>query len=79
VKINYYIINYKYLQKEETKQNIVSNINFNFNTSHNVSSYYRKEKNISLETYNNILIDLKNLSLKINDDINSNNIYKFFS
>ena len=65
-KLIYY--KFKYSQKEKTKQNIVSNINFKFNTIHNASSYYRKEKNISVDTYNNILTDIKNLHSKINDN-----------
>ena len=67
-KLIYY--KFKYSQKEKTKQNIVSNINFKFNTIHNASSYYRKEKNISFDTYNNILTDIKNLHSKINDNNN---------
>ena len=67
-KLMYY--KFKYSQKEKTKQNIVSNINFKFNTIHNASSYYRKEKNISVDTYNNILTDIKNLHSKINDNNN---------
>ena len=70
-KLIYY--KFKYSQKEETKQNIVSNINFKFNTIHNASSYYRKEKNISFETYENILKDIKNLHSKINNNNNNNN------
>ena len=68
-KILYY--KFKYAQKEKTKQNIVSDINFKFNATHNASSYYRKEKNISLETYENILKDIKNLYLKINNKISN--------
>lgn len=68
-KLIYY--KFKYSQKEETKQNIVSNINFKFNTIHNASSYYRKEKNISLETYENILKDIKSLHSKINNNNDS--------
>jgi hypothetical protein len=70
-KLVYY--KFKYSQREETKQNIVSNINFKFNTNHNASSYYRKEKNISLTTYENILTDIKKLYLNINNNSNSNN------
>ena len=71
-KLIYY--KFKYTQGEETKQNIVSNINFKFNTSHIASSYYRKEKNISLVTYENIFTDIKDLYSKINNsNINNNN------
>jgi hypothetical protein len=70
-KLIYY--KFKYSQKEQIKQNIVSNINFNFNTIHNASSYYRKERNISLITYENILTDIKKLYSKINNNDNSNN------
>ena len=70
-KLVYY--KFKYSEKEETKQNIVSNINFKFNTNHNASSYYRKEKNISLTTYENILTDIKKLYLKINNSNSNNN------
>jgi len=70
-KLVYY--KFKYSEKEETKQNIVSNINFKFNTNHNASSYYRKEKNISLTTYENILTDIKKLYLKINNNNSDNN------
>jgi len=70
-KLIYY--KFKYTKGTETKQNIVSNINFKFNTSHNASSYYKKEKNISLDTYKNILKDIKDLYSKINNDNNNDN------
>ena len=69
-KLIYY--KFKYTKGTETKQNIVSNINFKFNTSHNATSYYKKEKNISLDTYKNILRDIKDLYSKINNDNNNN-------
>jgi len=70
-KLIYY--KFKYSQREKTKQNIVSNINFKFNTIYNASSYYRKERNISLTTYENILTDIKKLYLKINNNNDNNN------
>lgn len=71
-KLIYY--KFKYSQREVTKQNIVSNINFKFNTIHNASSYYRKEKNISFETYENIFKDIKNLHSKINNNNNNDSL-----
>jgi hypothetical protein len=65
---------FKYTKGSDTKQNIVSNINFKFNTSHNATSYYKKEKNISLDTYKNILTDIKNLYSKINNSNNNESI-----
>ena len=49
-KLIYY--KFKYSLKEETTQNIVSNINFKFNTIHNASSYYIKEFTIKDLNYN---------------------------
>lgn len=57
---------FKYTQINKSKQNIVSNINYNNNTTHNVTSYYRKENNISIDTYTNILTHINNLYLSLN-------------
>lgn len=65
---------FKYSQGTETKQNIVSTLNFKYNKSFNESSYYRKEKNISLKTYENILTDIKKLYFSITN--NSDNSKK---
>lgn len=54
---------FKYTQYNKTKQEIVSDINYKNNTSHYISSYYRKEQNISLDTYNNILKKIYDLYL----------------
>jgi len=57
---------FKYTQINKSKQCIVSNINYTNNTIHNVTSYYRKENNISIDTYSNILKDINNLYLSLN-------------
>ncbi len=56
---------FKYTQINKSKQCIVSNINYTNNTNHNVTSYYRKENNISIDTYSNILKDINNLYLSL--------------
>ncbi len=60
---------FKYTQINKSKQCIVSNINYTNNTIHNVTSYYRKENNISVDTYSNILKDINNLYLSLNKNI----------
>lgn len=62
---------FKYACINNTKLNIISDINFNNDTTYNRTSYYRKENNIPIEWYN----ELQN---KINDIcycyINNNNV-----
>jgi TPP-dependent 2-oxoacid decarboxylase len=56
---------FKYSEINKTKQNIVSAINYKNNTTHNVTSYYRKEQHLSIDTYSNILTDINKLYLSL--------------
>ena len=65
---------FKYSEGTTTKQNIVASLNFDNNNRFHETSYYRKEKNISLETYKNILIDIQNLYLDYNGNKNKTSL-----
>lgn len=54
-----YIFNYSFI--DTTKQSIVSNYNFNNNNSIDRSTFYKKEKLISISFYNNIFLKIKQL------------------
>ncbi len=56
---------FKYSEINKTKQHIVSSINYKNNSCHNVTSYYRKEQHLSIDTYSNILKDINNLYLSM--------------
>jgi hypothetical protein len=56
---------FKYSEINKTKQNIVSAINYKNNTTHNVTSYYRKEQHLSINTYSDILININKLYLSL--------------
>ena len=54
-----YIFNYSFI--DTTKQSIVSKYNFNNNNSIDRSTFYKKEKLISISFYNNIFLKIKEL------------------
>jgi hypothetical protein len=72
--INLILYKFLYAQEYTTKQEIVSTINYNNNSSFEASSYYRKENNISVVFYKNIFVDIQNLYFSICKDYNINNI-----
>ena len=55
------LFRFKYSQKNKTKQNIISNINFHNKEVINRSSFYRKDKNIPLKYYKYIFTSIKKL------------------
>ena len=64
------LFNFLYTQKNVTKQNIVSNLNFINDSTFYINAYRKKEEHISCDFYNSILNELLVLSNKINDNNN---------
>ena len=63
------IYKFKYASINETKQNIINEYNFNNNTSIVRSSFYEKERNISVSIYKNIFFKLGSLYKQLVNNI----------
>ena len=63
------IYKFKYASINETKQNITNEYNFNNNTSIVRSSFYEKERNISISIYKNIFFKLSSLYKQLVNNI----------
>jgi len=71
-----YIFNYSFIN--DSKQTVVSNLNFKKNINVNPTSYYKKEFKISISFYNDIFIKINNLLNKYLNKNNSFNIYNIY-
>jgi len=65
-----YIFNYSFIN--DSKQTVVSNLNFKKNINVNPTSYYKKEFKIPISFYNDIFIKINNL---LNKYLNKNNSF----
>ena len=71
-----YIFNYSFIN--DSKQTVVSNLNFKKNINVNPTSYYKKEFKIPISFYNDIFIKINNLLNKYLNKNNSFNIYNIY-
>jgi hypothetical protein len=68
------LFRFMYSQKNKTKQNIISNINFNNKIVIDRTSFYRKDNNIPLKYYKYIFTSIKKLYNQQLKDKNKMNI-----